>query len=184
MNGKVVSDRTRGNGCPVCAGRTVLAGFNDLTTINALLLLNGIPVRMETYYQSKLLLERQKKSGGVVKCGHEWNAPPSGRLKGEGCPICTSRKVLIGYNDLATTYPAIATEWHPTKNGKLTPQQVTASSNQKVWWLGNCGHEWDADLNHRTARRYDAQYVSNKRLLVVLMIWLPPSISLAGMASH
>lgn len=31
------------------------------------------------------------------------------------CPYCTGRKVLAGFNDLASTVPNIAVQWHPQK---------------------------------------------------------------------
>ena len=54
------------------------------------------------------------------------------------------------YNDLATTFPELAKEWHPTKNGTLCPSDVSMRSGEKVWWLGKCGHEWQATVSHRT----------------------------------
>lgn len=63
-----------------------------------------------------------------------------------------NRKILPGFNDLATTNPDIAAEWHPTKNGDLKPTDVVAGSNRKVWWLGKCGHEWEAPVSYRSRR--------------------------------
>ncbi|WP_257131488.1 zinc-ribbon domain-containing protein [Bacillus thuringiensis] len=40
------------------------------------------------------------------------------------------------------THPDIATYRHPTKNGKLTPNDVTQGSQKKVWWKAKCSHEW------------------------------------------
>ena len=51
---------------------------------------------------------------------------------------------------LAYLYPELAKEWHPTKNGELTPYDVTHGSNKKVWWLGKCGHEWEQIVKSRT----------------------------------
>lgn len=53
-------------------------------------------------------------------------------------------------NSLAACYPEIAKEWHPAKNGNLTPDKVNYGSNKKVWWLGKCGHEWQAVIVSRT----------------------------------
>lgn len=59
---------------------------------------------------------------------------------------------------LAYENPALAAEWHPTKNDKLTPYDVTIGSEQKVWWLlpyddPNTGRhfdfEWQASIFHR-----------------------------------
>ncbi len=47
-------------------------------------------------------------------------------------------------------YPKLAEEWHPTKNGELTPKQVTLGSNKKVWWLCAKGHEWQAVISQRS----------------------------------
>ena len=74
------------------------------------------------------------------------------RTSGNGCAVCAGKRVQVGYNDLATTDPAIAAEWHPTKNGDLTPQGVTRGSSRKVWWLcPECGHEWQATVSSRTS---------------------------------
>jgi len=86
-----------------------------------------------------------------VKCGYEWQAKISNRaVLGRGCPCCSNRVIVVGVNDLATTHPEIAKEWHPTKNKDLTPQKVTYGSNKKVWWLCPKGHEYQATIGHRT----------------------------------
>ena len=69
--------------------------------------------------------------------------------RGSGCPYCTNRKVLPGFNDLATVQPLIARQWHPTLNGGLTPEMVTAGSNRKVWWQCPLGHTWKAVVYSR-----------------------------------
>ena len=83
-------------------------------------------------------------------CGHEWMATVSHRTDGQGCPVCSNHKLLSGFNDLATKYPNLAEEWHPTKNGALLPSDVFPMSNRKVWWLGRCGHEWQVAISCRT----------------------------------
>lgn len=83
------------------------------------------------------------------RCGHEWQQRIDQRRAGCGCPYCAGTKVLEGYNDLASRCPDVAESWHPTKNGNLTPRDVTYGSIRKVWWLGKCGHEWEARVNSR-----------------------------------
>lgn len=84
------------------------------------------------------------------KCpkGHEWENSINGR-KTDACPICLNRYVVSGQNDLATTHPEIAKQWHPTKNGELTPQHVHAGSHVRAHWVGPCGHEWDTTVAAR-----------------------------------
>ena len=55
-------------------------------------------------------------------------------------------KSPAGFNDLSTMEPEIAAQWHPTLNGSLTPQMVTAGSHKKVWWLCAEGHVWKAAI--------------------------------------
>lgn len=83
--------------------------------------------------------------------GHEWKAAIHSRSKGSvGCPYCSNTKVLQGFNDLATTDPDIAMEWHPSKNGELLPQGVTRRTGKKVWWVCSEGHEYQMKVYHRT----------------------------------
>jgi hypothetical protein len=52
-------------------------------------------------------------------------------------------------NSLAIKFPDVAAEWHPIKNGKLKPENISTGVNTKVWWLGKCGHEWTATVASR-----------------------------------
>ena len=75
--------------------------------------------------------------------GHSYRAVIAQRVqRGGGCPYCANRKVLPGFNDLATAAPLVAKQWHETLNGALTPEMVTAGSHKKVWWQCSCGHVW------------------------------------------
>ena len=62
-----------------------------------------------------------------------------------------SGKIVVLSNCLATSYPLLAKEWHPTKNGDLTPFDIVSGTNKKYWWKCNKGndHEWQTDPNHR-----------------------------------
>jgi very-short-patch-repair endonuclease len=85
------------------------------------------------------------------KCekGHEWQAAICNRSSGSGCPFCAGKKVCQD-NCLTTVNPRLAKEWHPDKNGSLTPNDITYGSNKKIWWKCEKGHEWQADICSRT----------------------------------
>ena len=60
-----------------------------------------------------------------------WQARVCDRVLDEnGCPYLAGKKVWAGFNDLRTKYPEIAAQWHPTKNGDLSPEKVTAGSSK------------------------------------------------------
>lgn len=52
---------------------------------------------------------------------------------------------------LSFVNPALASEWHPVKNGDLTPECVSYGSDKKVWW--QCSrdqtHVWEAKIYQR-----------------------------------
>ena len=64
-----------------------------------------------------------------------------------------------------TIYPDIADDWHPIKNGTLSPGAIAVKSSKKVWWLGKCGHEWQSTVASRTSRNGGCPYCSNKKIL-------------------
>ena len=150
------TNKSHQNGCPVCAGRKVLAGFNDLTTVNPELASEWHPTKNGDLKPTQLTVSSHKKVWWICKRGHEWQATVNDRTnksRPHGCPICAGQKVLAGFNDLATVNPELALEWHPTKNGNLKPSDVTVSSGRKVWWMCKHGHEWEAVIYNRT-RKY------------------------------
>jgi hypothetical protein len=88
-------------------------------------------------------------------CRYEWQAPVFSRARGYGCKRCASLRAGEKYGvpsangSLAERRPALAAQWHPTRNGDLLPTAVTATSSKKVWWKCEYGHEWQAFINNR-----------------------------------
>ena len=77
--------RVRGHGCPVCAGKQVVPGVNDLTTTHPEL----------TAQLANPTLGRQLTKGSektplwICAQGHEWNAAVYARVAGNECPECS-----------------------------------------------------------------------------------------------
>src|SRR3990172_2392443 len=84
---------------------------------------------------------------------HVWQASPANRMgrNRTGCPCCAGKKPSHT-NSIAVLFPDVAAQWHPTKNGDLTPDSVAAGSEKKVWWLCHKGtdHVWQASVAKRT----------------------------------
>jgi hypothetical protein len=84
---------------------------------------------------------------------HEWLAQVRSRsIRGVRCPFCLGRKAAPS-QVLAVTDPDLAAQWHPTKNGDLTPDKVTRGSHREAWW--QCPayktHVWQARISSRTS---------------------------------
>lgn len=148
-----VYGRTAGNGCPYCSGKLAIKGQTDLASANPILAKEWHPTKNLPLTPENIKPYSSKKVWWLGECGHEWQETVSNRSTGNGCPFCAGKKVLAGFNDLQTTHPWLAAEWHPHKNGDLTPEMVTAGAEIKVWWLGKCGHEWQSLLYSRKAGR-------------------------------
>ncbi len=147
-----VANRVKDRGCPYCAGKNVLSGFNDLTTTNPTLALEWHPTKNKDLLPTMVTSGSHKKVWWICKNGHEWETEIVNRTTANtGCPYCSGKRVLSGYNDLFSKNAKLASEWHPTKNEDLLPSMVSASSHKKVWWLCKNGHEWQAEIANRNA---------------------------------
>ena len=89
-----------------------------------------------------------KKVWWLGPCGHEWKTMVANRTKGSGCPYC-ARGRGRAFKNLDATHPELAAQWHPTKNGKLKASDVSYGTKRKVWWKGQCGHDWRACVSNR-----------------------------------
>lgn len=58
-------------------------------------------------------------------CGHVWREKVSMRSMrvDDSCPYCKNRKLLRGFNDLATTHSELVAEWDFERNGDLGPDR-------------------------------------------------------------
>jgi hypothetical protein len=144
------NQRMGGTQCPVCAGSALLPGFNDMATTHPALAAQWHPTKNCDLTTADVLAGSSTKFWWICSEGHEWQAAGNSRTSGKGCPICVGQKLLRGYNDMATTHPELAAEWHPTKNGILKPCDVFAGSGKKFWWMCDQGHEWQAIGSSRT----------------------------------
>lgn len=148
-----ICDRTRDyrSGCACCSGKVIVPGHNDLPTMR--------PVLMEEWnYEKNLSLDPIKVGVGsheyawwiCKKCGYNWPAQIYNRANGKGCPCCANRVVVPGINDLATTDPVLAKEWHPTLNEKKATEVSRGQALMGFWQCSQCGNIWQDTLNHRS----------------------------------
>ena len=158
-----ISHRSNGVGCPQCnkgGGNYTTQGVNDLATVAPAIakewdyaqnlgLHNGFGVDIST--PAKISAKSSIKVGWVCNLGHHYMCAVNKRTsRGDGCPYCANRRLLVGFNDLSSKYPEIANTWHPTKNRGLTPDSVLYGSGTPVWWKCKCGCEWQARIVDRT----------------------------------
>ena len=88
-----------------------------------------------------------------------------GKPKESNCPFCSGKRANHT-NSLASLNPKLASQWHPVLNNNLTSHDVTCGSKKKVWWIGKCGHTWDARIADRTIKNSGCPYCNNKKVLI------------------
>lgn len=156
--------RSSGQGCAVCSGKQVQPGVNDLVTVYPELVRywhfnkNDIPVPDGSTSISK-------KVFWILDCGHEKFVSAKILAAHPKCLICANRVIVKGVNDLATTYPDLTSLWHPSLNNGLTPEETLPSSGIKVWWKGECHHEWFASPKTVIASKTVCPYCGKRELL-------------------
>ena len=159
-----VNDRKKGFGCPYCAGRMVLQGYNDLETTHPNLALEWHPTKNGELSPTMVSHGSSRRVWWKCSEGHEWKMEIAKRCNGYGCPYCSGHAVLQGFNDLSTVNPALAKEWHQTKNGELSPTMFSRGSTRKVWWKCSEGHEWQATIGNRS-RGSGCPYCSGNKVM-------------------
>ena len=127
---------------PYCGDRKVLKGYNDLRTTHPEIAREWNKERNGDLKPTNVITSSNKRVWWKCKEGHEWSGLIVNRARrgkaDPGCPYCSGRKVLAGFNDLAATHPGIAAMWHPRMNRRLEPAGVQAVSRKLAWWRGEC----------------------------------------------
>ena len=129
----------------------------------------------------------------------EWETQVYNRTNGSGCPYLRKgnfrkkwpevdengrmttnpnlrlRKSLNYTESLSVSHPELAKEWHPTKNGDLTPDDITEGCNRRVWWQmpyedpktgRHFDFEWEARVKDRTWKHAGCPYLTGHKIWV------------------
>ncbi|WP_411719938.1 zinc-ribbon domain-containing protein [Mycetocola sp.] len=143
-------NRANGEGCPTCSNRKVVTGLNDFVTRFpdaasewAYDLNSDDPTGLSAYYRRTPHLWRCKEE-------HVYRSTISERTAGRGCQYCADKIVWPGYNDVATRFAEVVSDWDYGNNDGIEPGQTLAGSRK---WNWNCtnGHRQSARAPHRAA---------------------------------
>lgn len=146
----VVRSVMNGNtGCPVCAGKKIVSGINDLAT--------KCPMAATMWSDKNACSPSEVAAGSHKKaifvcpdCGQEFessicNVVNSLMRYRTGCPVCRGLKVVSGINDLATKCPAAANMW--SDKNACSPGKISAGNNKMAWFVcPDCKQEFKAPV--------------------------------------
>lgn len=153
-------------GCPYCSGHAVMPGENDLATLYPDVAALWHPTKNGDVRPDSVRAFSNMDVWWMCENGHEWKRSVATSIRvGPVCPYCSGARVAPGFNDFKTLYPAMAAQWHPSKNGDLKPEDVLPGSGRKVWWIDELGHEWSIAVKERVRFQSDCPYCSNRKVL-------------------
>ena len=144
----VINSRFGGNNCPYCSNQRCLTGYNDFLTITPRLKEEWDFEKNKNIIASNVITGSNKKYWWKCSKNHSWQATVWSRQKGNNCPFCSNKKVLVGYNDLFTLCPNLEKEWDFKKN-TISPKEVTAGTEKSVWWICEYGHSYKTNIRSR-----------------------------------
>ena len=172
---QIISRTMKNAGCPVCMRIQRGRKKTENTLINSGSLQQNFPdLAAEWDYEKNASITPENVHANsrnnvwwLGKCGHSWQSTIQNRVAGNGCPICAGKTVLFGFNDLATQFPEIADEWAFDLNGELSPRQITAHNDQKVWWrCSQCHEAYLSSVYSRTSLHTGCPVCANRKIVV------------------
>jgi len=151
--------------CPICLGRVIIPGYNSLKARYPEIVAKEWDYERNMLNPDEIAPNTNKKVWWRCKHGHSYTSNVNNKVQHNGgnCPYCSSQK-LCRETSLGVVNPELAKEWHPTKNGSLTPFDVFASTNKYIWWLcPTCGHEWKAKGSNRNVGKRGCPHCAKGR---------------------
>lgn len=138
--------------CPYCTGRKPLKGFNTFGDKYPELAKMWADSNSDTPYDY-LPKSSLYKKWTCPTCGGTFGVRIKDMVSGEtGCPYCSGKKVLPGFNSFKVKHPDLMTEWDTIANYLLAdPDEVGDRSQQKVWWVcqNNPDHRYPMSIASR-----------------------------------
>jgi len=150
IKSRTISSRSNGVGCPICSGHKVIQGINDLANEAPQLALEWHTIKNGELTPAEVTLHSNRSVWWQCIEGHTWKTTVNNRANGSGCPFCNQNRLIPSETSLSVVNPELAEEWHPSKNGEITPYDVPAFDNYKYWWQCSKGHQWETTVANRS----------------------------------
>lgn len=137
-----------GDGCPYCSGLKVLRD-DSFGALYPKMLADWHPTENGSLDPFSFRPNSNKRVWWQCQTPykHIWQTTVTTRVRhNSGCRQCNNIP-----RPLSIACPEIARQWHPTKNGKLTANDVSIGSQAQAWWLCDVdpSHEWKAGVSGR-----------------------------------
>lgn len=152
------------NPCPVCKGRIVISGINDLVTKHPELV-DRLSDELKPVANKILFKETKWLRWKCPTCKGEYPDSIGNIVAGNNnCPYCSGKKLLSGYNDLASVHPEIVEKLSP--EFRKTASEILCKENKYLEWICPIchGQYYDSIINVLTGND-NCPYCKGKKLL-------------------
>ena len=126
--------------------------FHNLHTIRPDLAMQWHPTRNGTLGPKDVTPGTRREVWWLCEHGHWWSASVRDRVRGKRCTYCGELQ-RRGGQVMADVMPVLLREWHPSRNQGIKAREVLCTHPEKLWWLCERGHEWQATVKSRLAGR-------------------------------
>lgn len=152
------------NSCPVCNGRIVITGINDLATKQPELV-DKLSDELKVVANKILFKQTKWLKWKCQTCGGIYPDSIGNVVAGiNNCPYCAGKKLLSGYNDLASVHPEIVEKLSP-KFRKAASEILCKENKYLKWICPIChGQYYDSIINVLTSND-SCPYCKGKKLL-------------------
>ena len=123
-----------------------------------------------TYGSGKKVWWLCEKTNCKENCKHDYELVIKNKVRGDGCPYCTNKKICI-HNSVKHTHHELLKCVHPTLNANINIEHISYGSNEKIWWICDktceygCKHEWCSTFSN-IIRNRGCPYCVNKKICI------------------
>lgn len=170
-----------GKGCPYCANRKILKGFNDLESQYPELAEQWDYEKNVNLVPSEVVFGSYKKAWWKCKNNHTWNTSIFFRtthIRKSGCPDC-SKRVSKGEQEVRKFAESILQEQSLNNNRKtIAPYELDIYFPKKKIAIEFNGTYWHSDIQIRKSRNMSAEDYHNHKInkcrekgITLLIVW-------------
>ncbi len=146
------SARSHGDdGCPVCLGRVIQIGVNDLAATHPHIAAEWHPGWTSHLSPTTVTATNTAYATWLCAEGHVYEMRINERVGRKTCPTCARAATRGQAFSLTATHPELAAEWHPFYNGIVRAEEFTHESAETVTWLCPKGHHYRQRIEQRAA---------------------------------
>ena len=152
------------NNCPYCAGKKAMSGFNDIKTLHPELV-ERLSSELRNIAEDIVAKDEKVLSWECPNCRGDYYDMIGNLAKGiDNCPYCNNKKVLEGFNDLASIHPELMEKL--TSQLRQVANKIICKDEKYLTWIcPTCHGEYSDSIGNILNGIDNCPYCNNKKVL-------------------